>query len=207
MRWVGRWLVRIGLALSLVLAVGTGVLWLRSSHHPDVVWKHRADNEGQGVRYGFVGIASTYGDLHFFSGSRHYDGWLWSVVYENSGRPMPQMEEGWRLGLGREHTRGPWDNGLFPAEASAFIGIGRLRLVARPQYVDSYDMTLWIIPLVYLLTLFSLPPVLWLTLAARRGMRRRGRQRRGQCLDCGYDLRATPGRCPECGRESSPPGG
>jgi hypothetical protein len=33
----------------------------------------------------------------------------------------------------------------------------------------------------------------------RGPLRRRKRRRRGQCLECGYDLRGSGGQCPECG--------
>jgi hypothetical protein len=57
------------------------------------------------------------------------------------------------------------------------------------------DQPLW--PLMLLLFAGVAGPSL---LAARRNAVARGRIARGQCPACGYDLRASPHRCPECGR-------
>ena len=52
----------------------------------------------------------------------------------------------------------------------------------------------------------ALLPVAWLVWLARRAFERRRplkRQASGLCPACGYDLRASPGRCPECGAASA----
>jgi hypothetical protein len=57
------------------------------------------------------------------------------------------------------------------------------------QYAASY----WV-----LASLFGVVPAAW-AWRVRRGRIRRRNALAGLCPTCGYDLRASPGRCPECG--------
>jgi hypothetical protein len=50
----------------------------------------------------------------------------------------------------------------------------------------------------WIIVLVTLASAGWSLRLSRRRLRA-ARQRLGQCVACGYDLRATPGRCPECG--------
>ena len=75
-------------------------------------------------------------------------------------------------------------------ESSELMGVGARHTPAdRPWRREAFA------PLVLVAFLFAVPPALLLLRVTRRRARRAG----GRCGRCGYDLRATPGRCPECG--------
>lgn len=94
----------------------------------------------------------------------------------------------------------------FPAAlpAASWHGFGAVSttmpLIAGDGIARSLQLSVVTIPFYFITPLAAATPVAWLISYRRR----RRADRLGLCPRCGYDLRATPDRCPECGREATP---
>ena len=189
-----RRLLNLLTALSLLLCVAAALMWARS-YRVGENW--RWDNNARGLERS---LYSVRGQLSF------YDAW-WDPAATDaaSGQPAPPPNKPTRFTYHR------WAN---PTAAN----LGRVQVLLADKsgraYGPRFGLALFLfwpgshgiyhvevmIPY-WLVTLLPVaPPALWLLL-----WRRRRRTRGRICLRCGYDLRATPGRCPECGTVAANP--
>jgi hypothetical protein len=189
-------------ALSLLLCVAVCVLWVRSFRGSDGVARLavRSDARHAWLRQGGLvtlpGSAMvwrvTYDALERSRGFDPVDAYGapgWSVAAGDALEPpkvAPRVMPIWSW-----HTTDP-------AKLSEWEGLGFAWTSASLDPVLAMDGRLRAVtfPLWFPAAAFAAPPVLSLV---RRLYRRLRRPRPGLCPRCGYDLRATPDGCPECG--------
>jgi hypothetical protein len=176
-RAVKRRLVNLVMVVSLVLFVATIPGWVRSRWVGDEIGfaQYRQSN-GVTTEIDF-GIAHGGGDFGFFrvDETPSVNTWRW---IDFAMPPQP----------------------LHEAVAGPAITVRGYGWYSDKSYIGSnYQHTLNAIIFPYwLLTVASAIAPAWHWLGSRR---RRAAKRlvQGLCPACGYDLRATPERCPECG--------
>jgi hypothetical protein len=183
-----RKLFTLAAGLSAVLCAGACVLWARSYSRTFLVL-HVTDTN----RYTAFSSVASMGCVRLLwsrpEGLEDTEGakprWRWvyrsDVTREDDRRdmadPLRRFSKGVRLGrYGFAYLYQPGRRG------------GRAYCIAAPLWLG-------VIPTL-------LPPAAWFW--NYRRMRRRSKQ--GRCPTCGYDLRATPDRCPECGTAAAAKG-
>ena len=166
-------------ALSLLLCVAAGVLWVRSYF------------DGDAVAYGRSRSAQ---EIAFANGQLFY--WRWTTDDTTLIRRV--------LRRGVSYGRGvPPRANLLPGGTVTFTLSTPGGHIARHDLTEPpLSGTIWYarLPCWQLALATALLPATHLY-RYRRSVRR-DRRRAGLCVRCGYDHRATPGRCPECGTVS-----
>jgi hypothetical protein len=166
-------------AVSLALCMATIALWVRSYFCLDDVchvgrWHIHNFSSLRGrafIQWGW----SREDELAAASGRYAGGGFFWDTASRDAELVVEPMSRGWRLG-GFDY---------FSWETKRKTPAG---LPAGGEHV-------FIVPWWFLAALTAVAPAR----ASLRLLRRVRRERRGHCTSCGYDLRATEGRCPECG--------
>jgi hypothetical protein len=181
MRRLLRWTFHALAAASLLLCLATAALWVRSYRACDLFYAARQEASENGRRYD-----AKHFQCRLISDRGHFDGYLgWSERPEDEFKPPWQFKlrhpDGHLSFFSTFRFRSDREVNDGYAYSSCFLGTSAWSLVAA----------------------FAVLPAIF-AFRQVRAVRRRRRARLGCCPACGYDLRATPERCPECGRSAKP---
>lgn len=189
-------------AMSLLLSVAIIELWLSGLRDPVVLWDSRRSLSNDWA------VQSSAGGLRLMhTTTSHVTAIHESAEVVSAGWVDVFHADGRYAGGSGMMTQSPLENIWFRSgsnemiyfvSATQLMTIGGPNLTAAagpPGYLALRMMMSFVsVPLWPLLLLSMILPVRWLwSLIARR------RRVKGACRGCGYDLRASNERCPECG--------
>jgi hypothetical protein len=175
------------LTLSAFLLVLVSGLWVRSYFAMDRIWVdvHPADQPELG--WGLLCLQSGKGGWGFWYNR------IRAVDPANPDRPLKLMHGKTTYRAYAPQYPNEWDG----ASKGSFYWVNEhaSRQGQLPIFVGQVVCSVPYWP-VWLLTL---PGTIGLCVKTTRSMRTRRRNRAHLCTACGYDLRASKDRCPECG--------
>lgn len=167
------------LALGILLFIALTTLWLRSYHTADSL--HWSDTHRD------HSIASSGGRL----------------IYLTADWPNQRVTLPLRHSSTRRTDATPWWDNIerFNMPQDRWLILRRVRGIypyAPTHLTVSFFLPpwdVWWIPLWPFVLISAIVP----SVVALRWWRKHRRQKRGLCRECGYDLRESRDRCPECG--------
>jgi hypothetical protein len=161
--------------LSLLVFVAGGVLWVRSLYVRDMVTVYAGERRAWWIttRPGalqWTQVTNTVGNMYLQE---------WKTYRPTRTFPIDRLSQETHYGFGVAR----WTGWVTPASDDPVPGTRKTSFIRIA------------VPNAAVMALAAMVPGLWLL----NTVRRRRRISAGHCVACGYDLRATPERCPECG--------
>jgi hypothetical protein len=169
-------------ALSLLLCAATAVLWVRSYWRLDIIANPRSSVPQKQLRTQLFGWC--------------YRGECCVMIVRQRGDYYGDRP--WRTFSGREaEATDDWLHGVLTATPGTWHGFVGFSFGGQASQDGAYYRFLRV-PLWSMVCVLAILPAL----AIHKNVRRKVRSTRMRCLACGYDLRSSPNRCPECGRSA-----
>jgi hypothetical protein len=166
-----RKLFTLAAGVSAVLCLASAVGWVDSCRTGRIVrWQGARPRDSAEAR---SVVATSFKGVTYFTGLRY-----------SADARLPAGGQELRLGTL------PFDKVAIPRDAWSRAGFQH-RVVRLPDGAGQ----LFAVPYWFWVAAGAVLPSVWVI----RRRRARGRRAAGCCPACGYDLRATPDRCPECG--------
>jgi hypothetical protein len=182
--------------IPLLTGVATVTIWIRSlTVHDSLLYNSSAGNtyNWETKRHGFLFRVTLHardaivtGNFDLLEPRKFREGWHASS-FDYKSASQKSLDIAWQRALAQPG----WMYTYKPGHERAFVGFSWNRWQTPPTADTRVEIPFW-----FIAALCMVP----FTFAGLKRLRTRRRRAAGCCLACGYDLRATSDRCPECGR-------